>query len=240
LKAAFLSFSNLRIDGMFDFVSKGGTTNMRLRNKPWAHDKIKEYPDLLISSPENFRGKWKKEIFKNDNPIYIEIGMGKGTFINGMAQQHPDINFIGIEKYTSVIVCALELTVEYNLPNVRLLNIDAQTLPAIFESGEISQIYLNFSDPWPKNRHEKRRLTHESFLSMYESILEKGGEVHQKTDNQGLFEFSLESFSGYGLLLKNISLDLHKSDMKGNVMTEYEEKFSKKGNRIYRCEAKFR
>lgn len=213
---------------------------MRLRNKPWAHDKIKEHPDLLVSVPESHRGNWKKEIFNNENPIHIEIGMGKGTFVNGMAKQNPEINFIGIEKYTSVIVSALELTLEKNLPNVRLLNIDANTLPAIFEKGELSQIYLNFSDPWPKNRHEKRRLTHESFLAMYESVLIEGGEVHLKTDNQGLFEYSLESFSSYGMIIKNISLDLHKSDIKGNVMTEYEEKFSRKGNRIYRCEAKFR
>lgn len=213
---------------------------MRLRNKPGAHDKIKEQPNLLIISPEKFRGKWKTEVFKNDNPIHIEIGMGKGTFINGMAKQNPDINYIGIEKYTSVIVSALDLTLENNLPNVRLLNIDADTLPAIFGEGELSQIYLNFSDPWPKNRHEKRRLSHESFLAKYESVLVKGGEVHLKTDNQGLFEFSLESFSRYGMLIKNISLDLHKSDIRGNVMTEYEEKFSSKGNRIYRCEAKFR
>ncbi|HHY72633.1 MAG TPA: tRNA (guanosine(46)-N7)-methyltransferase TrmB [Bacillus bacterium] len=213
---------------------------MRLRNKPWAYDKIKEHPNALIASPEHFCGKWKTEIFRNGNPIHIEIGMGKGTFINGMARQHSEINFIGVEKYTSVIVSALELTLENNLPNVRLLNIDANTLPAIFEKGELSRIYLNFSDPWPKNRHEKRRLTHESFLAMYERVLVKGGEIHLKTDNQGLFEYSLESFSRYGMIIKNISLDLHHSDMKGNVMTEYEEKFSKKGNRIYRCEAKFR
>ncbi|HHW38390.1 MAG TPA: tRNA (guanosine(46)-N7)-methyltransferase TrmB [Bacillales bacterium] len=213
---------------------------MRLRNKPGAHDKINEYPEKVISTPADFRGNWKKEIFKNENPIHIEIGMGKGTFVNGMARLHPDVNFIGIEKYTSVIVSALDLTLEQDLPNVRLLNIDANTLPEIFGQGELTQIYLNFSDPWPKNRHEKRRLTHESFLAMYESVLVKGGEVHLKTDNQGLFEFSLESFSRYGMIVKNISLDLHKSDIEGNVMTEYEQKFSRKGNRIYRCEAQFR
>ncbi|MEC1715580.1 tRNA (guanosine(46)-N7)-methyltransferase TrmB [Schinkia azotoformans] len=213
---------------------------MRLRNKPGAHDKINGHPDRVISTPADFRGNWKKEIFKNENPIHIEIGMGKGTFVNGMAKLHPDVNFIGIEKYTSVIVSALDLTLEQALPNVRLLNIDANTLPEIFEQGELAQIYLNFSDPWPKNRHEKRRLTHESFLAMYESVLVKGGEVHLKTDNQGLFEFSLESFSRYGMIVKNISLDLHKSGIKGNVMTEYEQKFSSKGNRIYRCEAQFR
>lgn len=213
---------------------------MRLRNKPGAHDKINEHPERVISTPTDFRGNWKKEIFKNENPIHIEIGMGKGTFVNGMAKLHPDVNFIGVEKYTSVIVSALELTLEQDLPNVRLLNIDANTLPEIFEQGELAQIYLNFSDPWPKNRHEKRRLTHESFLAMYESVLVKGGEVHLKTDNQGLFEYSLESFSRYGMIVKNISLDLHKSEIKGNVMTEYEQKFSSKGNRIYRCEAQYR
>ncbi len=213
---------------------------MRLRNKPGAHDKINEHPERVISSPADFRENWKKEIFKNENPIHIEIGMGKGTFVNGMAKLHPDVNLIGIEKYTSVIVSALDLTLEQDLPNVRLLNIDASTLPEIFGQGELAQIYLNFSDPWPKNRHEKRRLTHESFLAMYESVLVKGGEVHLKTDNQGLFEYSLESFSRYGMIIKNISLNLHKSGIKGNVMTEYEQKFSRKGNRIYRCEAQFR
>ncbi|WP_102345240.1 tRNA (guanosine(46)-N7)-methyltransferase TrmB [Bacillus sp. Marseille-P3661] len=212
---------------------------MRLRNKPWALDKIKEHEGIMISTPEQYRGVWKKEVFKNDNPIHIEIGMGKGTFLNEMARQHPDINFIGIEKYSSVIVSALELSLEYDQPNLRLLNIDALTLPEIFNKGEISQIYLNFSDPWPKNRHAKRRLSHSSFLNLYKKVLVDNGEIHMKTDNQGLFEFSLESFSEYGLLLQNISLDLHKSGIVGNVMTEYEEKFSRKGNRIYRVEAKY-
>lgn len=213
---------------------------MRLRNKPGAHEKLMNHPNIMISSLENVKGNWNKDVFKNDNPIHIEIGMGKGTFINGMARQNPNINFIGVEKYTSVIVSALELTLENNLPNVRLLNIDAITLLDIFDKGELSQIYLNFSDPWPKNRHEKRRLSHESFLNLYKDVLIDGGEVHMKTDNQGLFEYSLESFSKYGMIMNNISLDLHRSDIKGNVMTEYEEKFSKEGKRIYRCEAKFR
>lgn len=213
---------------------------MRLRNKPGAQEKIKDNPDLIILSPEQYQGNWGRVIFKNEHPIHIEIGMGKGAFINGMAQQHPDINFIGIEKYSSVIVSALELSLENRHPNLRLLNIDAKILSSIFAKGEIARIYLNFSDPWPKNRHEKRRLTHESFLSLYQSILVEGGEVHMKTDNQGLFEYSLESFSNYGMMIQNISLDLHRSGITGNVMTEYEEKFSEKGNRIYRCEAKFR
>lgn len=213
---------------------------MRLRNKRGAHEKLMKHPNILISSLENVKGNWNKNIFKNDNPIHIEIGMGKGTFINGMARQNPHINYIGVEKYTSVIVSALDLSIENNLPNVRLLNIDAVIMPTIFEKGELSQIYLNFSDPWPKNRHEKRRLSHETFLNLYESVLIDGGEIHMKTDNQGLYEYSLESFSNYGMIIKNISLDLHNSNMKGNIMTEYEEKFSKEGKRIYRCEAKFR
>ncbi|WP_017756159.1 tRNA (guanosine(46)-N7)-methyltransferase TrmB [Calidifontibacillus oryziterrae] len=213
---------------------------MRLRNKPGAHETIKNYPNIVISSLDHVKGSWKNEIFNNDNPIFIEIGMGKGTFINGMARKNPNINFIGVEKYTSVIVSALELTLENSLPNVRLLNIDALELPSIFAKGEIERIYLNFSDPWPKNRHEKRRLSHETFLRIYEDIVIPGGEIHMKTDNQGLFEYSLESFSTYGMLLKNISLDLHNSNIKDNVMTEYEAKFSKQGKRIYRCEAKFR
>lgn len=225
---------------MLRVVIKGGINKMRLRNKPWAYDKIKEHPDLVIPEPQNYNGRWQQEIFKNGNPIHLEIGMGKGAFINGMAKLHPEINFIGIEKYTSVIVSALELTLENQLTNVRLLNIDAGNLSEIFAEGELSRIYLNFSDPWPKNRHEKRRLTYESFLAMYEKVLAKDGEIHFKTDNQGLFEYSLESFSKYGMLIKNISLDLHRSNIKENVMTEYEEKFSKQGNRIYRCEAQFR
>lgn len=212
---------------------------MRLRNKPWAEEKLKKYPQFVVPDPEKWRGHWQA-LFGNGNPLHIEIGTGKGRFISEMAEQHPEINFLGIEKQPSVIVSALDKLIEKNSPNVKLLNADGARLREFFAKGDVGRIYLNFSDPWPKNRHEKRRLTYRTFLQLYEDILVDGGEIHLKTDNQGLFEYSLQSFSEYGLLLKNISLDLHRSDFSGNVMTEYEEKFSAQGQRIYRCEAKYR
>ncbi|WP_243386010.1 tRNA (guanosine(46)-N7)-methyltransferase TrmB [Bacillus kexueae] len=211
---------------------------MRLRNKPWANEYIQQHPNLVIPNPEEVKGKWN-EIFQNENPIHIEVGTGKGQFIVGMAKQNPHINYIGIELYQSVIVSALSKLEEEQLPNLKLLNVNAKNLTDYFAPGEIGRVYLNFSDPWPKNRHEKRRLTYKTFLSTFETIMVDEGEIHFKTDNQGLFEYSLKSFSEYGLLLKFVSLDLHKSDFEGNIMTEYEEKFSKKGQRIYRAEAKY-
>ncbi|ANB58510.1 tRNA (guanine-N(7)-)-methyltransferase [Anoxybacillus sp. B7M1] len=212
---------------------------MRLRNKPWAKEKISAYPQYVVPNPEQYKGKWH-ELFGNHHPIHIEIGTGKGQFITGMAKENPEINYIGIELYESVIVSALDKLIENDLPNLRLLNVNAKDLASFFENGEVERIYLNFSDPWPKKRHEKRRLTHHSFLELYEQILVSEGEIHFKTDNQGLFEYSLVSFSQYGLLLTYVSLDLHHSDFSGNMMTEYEEKFAAKGNRIYRCEVKYR
>ncbi|MEC2077412.1 tRNA (guanosine(46)-N7)-methyltransferase TrmB [Metabacillus fastidiosus] len=212
---------------------------MRLRNKPWASDFISQYPQYLIQAPENQKGKWN-ELFGNDNPIHIEVGTGKGQFITGMAKQNPNINYIGIELSENVVVLALQKLVDVELPNVKLLNVNANDLTNIFEKGEVGQVYLNFSDPWPKKRHIKRRLTYKTFLALYETILADKGEIHFKTDNQGLFEYSLISFSEYGLLLKYVSLDLHNSNMEGNIMTEYEEKFSKKGQRIYRAEAQYK
>jgi tRNA (guanine-N7-)-methyltransferase len=211
---------------------------MRLRNKPWAKDKIKQYPQYIIPTPEQYKGKWN-EIFGNTNPLHIEIGTGKGRFITEMAKANPHINYIGIELYESVIVSALDRLIEAELPNVKLLNVNAKDLKEYFAKGDVERIYLNFSDPWPKKRHAKRRLTYKSFLEIYEDILVDEGEIHFKTDNQGLFEYSLISFSEYGLLLKFISLDLHNSDFEGNIMTEYEEKFSSRGQRIYRCEVKY-
>jgi tRNA (guanine-N7-)-methyltransferase len=167
------------------------------------------------------------------------VGTGKGQFLTGMSVQNPEINYIGIELFDSVIVTALQKVVDLELPNMKLLNVNAKDLTEYFDANEIDRVYLNFSDPWPKPRHSKRRLTFKSFLALYEKILVKGGEIHFKTDNQGLFEFSLISFSEYGLKLKFLSLDLHNSDFEGNIMTEYEEKFSEKGQRIYRVEAKY-
>ncbi|AMX82566.1 tRNA (guanine-N7)-methyltransferase [Geobacillus subterraneus] len=209
---------------------------MRLRNKPWAKEKIAAYPQYVIPDPETKRGRWH-ELFGNDRPIHIEIGTGKGKFITEMARLHPDVNFIGIELYPSVLVSALDKLIEGELPNVRLLNANAKDLAAFFADGEIARLYLNFSDPWPKKRHEKRRLTYREFLALYDRILSADGDIHLKTDNQSFFEYSLVSLSQYGFVLAAVQLDLHRSDVVGNVMTEYEEKFSAKGNRIYRCEA---
>jgi tRNA (guanine-N7-)-methyltransferase len=156
-----------------------------------------------------------------------------------MAKANPHINYFGIEVYKSVIVIALDRLIEEDLPNLRLMNVNAVELQNYFAKGDVDRVYLNFSDPWPKTRHEKRRLTYKTFLSIYENILVDNGEIHFKTDNQGLFEFSLRSFSEYGMLLKYVSLDLHNSAYEGNIMTEYEEKFSSKGFRIYRCEVQF-
>lgn len=212
---------------------------MRLRNKPWAEDFIAAHPHIVIPTPEDHKGKWK-EVFQNDNPLHIEVGTGKGQFVTGMAKANPHINYMGIELYDSVIVSALENALEAGtLPNLKLLKVNGAHLAEFFEKNDVSRVYLNFSDPWPKVRHEKRRLSHEDFLKLYESILIDNGEVHFKTDNRGLFEFSLMSMSAYGMLLKYVSLDLHANMPEDNIMTEYEEKFSAKGQPIYRLETQF-
>ncbi|MGG1687395.1 tRNA (guanosine(46)-N7)-methyltransferase TrmB [Pseudalkalibacillus sp. NRS-1564] len=212
---------------------------MRQRNKPWAEDMFAKNPQFVPTNPTDRKGNWK-DVFDNSNPIHLEVGTGKGQFIIGMARQNPDVNYVGLELSSSVMVSALEKLIEEDVPNVRLLNENAQDLSTIFEENEVSRVYLNFSDPWPKNRHEKRRLTNKTFLDLYRGVMKPNGEVHFKTDNQGLFEYSLHSFSLYGMILNQVSLNLHQSNMEDNVMTEYEEKFSSKGSRIYRCEAQFR
>ncbi|MFL2099204.1 tRNA (guanosine(46)-N7)-methyltransferase TrmB [Desemzia sp. FAM 23989] len=212
---------------------------MRLRNKPEAPEKIAGYPQFIPENPEELKGNWSSR-FDNNHPIHIEVGTGKGRFIYEMAKLHPEINYIGIELQVSVIVTALDKLIEAELPNLQLLHVNGGELTQYFEANEIDRVYLNFSDPWPKNKHEKRRLTYKTFLAGYEEILVPNGEIHFKTDNQGLFEYSLASFSQYGMILKQVWLDLHNSSFEGNVMTEYEEKFSNKGNRIYRVEAQFR
>ena len=211
---------------------------MRLRNIPNAHERLAENERDFIANPKDFKGKWN-EVFGNNNPIHIEIGMGKGQFLSSLALRNPDINYIGIEKFTSVLLRGSEKMATLELNNVRLLNIDALELNEVFNTDEISLIYLNFSDPWPKNAHAKRRLTSERFLPIYHNILNSNGEIHFKTDNRLLFEYSLESLNNNGLLMKNISLDLHNSNYEDNIMTEYEERFSKFGP-IYRLEAKFK
>ncbi|WP_317911787.1 tRNA (guanosine(46)-N7)-methyltransferase TrmB [Enterococcus faecium] len=211
---------------------------MRVRNRPGAAEMLAAHPNFVISDPTLWKGKWN-ELFENDHPIHIEIGMGKGQFITGMAKAHPEINYIGVEMQVSVVSIALDKLIEQPLPNLKLLHVDGSALTEYFADSEVDQIYLNFSDPWPKKRHEKRRLTYKTFLAVDEQILRPNGEIHFKTDNQGLFEYSLASFSQYGMILKQVWLDLHQSQFEGNIMTEYEEKFTSKGQRIYRVEAQF-
>ncbi|EME8114076.1 tRNA (guanosine(46)-N7)-methyltransferase TrmB [Enterococcus faecium] len=211
---------------------------MRVRNRPGAAEMLAAHPNFVISDPTLWKGKWN-ELFGNDHPIHIEIGMGKGQFITGMAKAHPEINYIGVEMQVSVVSIALDKLIEQPLPNLKLLHVDGSALTEYFADSEVDQIYLNFSDPWPKKRHEKRRLTYKTFLAVDEQILRPNGEIHFKTDNQGLFEYSLASFSQYGMIFKQVWLDLHQSQFEGNIMTEYEEKFSSKGQRIYRVEARF-
>lgn len=220
-------------------ISRKRCPLLRQRNKPWADDFLRENTHLVIPNPSEHKNKWK-ELFGNDNPIHVEVGTGKGQFIVGMAKQYPNINFIGIELSKSVIVTAAEKVQESGQSNILLIQENAENLNDIFMENEVSTIYLNFSDPWPKNRHAKRRLTFHTFLKRYEIALASNGELIFKTDNRGLFEYSLVSFSEYGMLLKEISLDLHKDHDPENVMTEYEEKFSAKGQPIYRCKAVFR
>jgi len=213
---------------------------VRLKHKPWAAEYIQQHPDVIIPNPEDYKGKWN-EAFGNDNPIHIEVGTGKGQFVLGMALQNPDTNYIGIELFDSVIVCALEKIEAENKPsNLRLLKVDGAKLEEFFTKGDVDRVYLNFSDPWPKTRHAKRRLTHEGFLKIYENILVDNGEIHFKTDNRGLFEYSLVSMNEYGMALNYVSLDLHANMPEDNIMTEYEEKFSKLGQPIYRLECQYK
>lgn len=212
---------------------------MRQRYKPWADDFLKDHQDLIITRPAEHQGKWQ-ELFTKKQPIHLEIGTGKGQFLIGMAKQHPDINFIGIEVVKSIIVTAGEKVLDAELDNLLLIHADANYLLDYFAEDEISMIYLNFSDPWPKNRHEKRRLTFSAFLKQYQTVLVPEGELVLKTDNRGLFEYSLESFSAFEMQLEEVNLDLHAILDPLNIMTEYEEKFSAKGQQIYRCRTSFK
>ncbi|MGG6831775.1 UNVERIFIED_CONTAM: tRNA (guanosine(46)-N7)-methyltransferase TrmB [Streptococcus canis] len=211
---------------------------MRVRKRKGAEEHLANNPHYVILNPEDAKGRWH-DVFGNDHPIHIEVGSGKGGFITGMALKNPDINYIGIDIQLSVLSHALDKVLASEAPNVKLLRVDGSSLTNYFEDGEVDMVYLNFSDPWPKTKHEKRRLTYKDFLDTYKRILPEHGEIHFKTDNRGLFEYSLASFSQYGMTLKQVWLDLHASGFEGNVMTEYEEKFSSKGQVIYRVEAKF-
>ena len=205
---------------------------MRLRNIPGAKDAILEC-DWVIDEPEKFKGEWAS-VFGEKRPLFLEVGMGKGRFLMDMARLYPEINFIGIEKYSSVLLRAVQKLEEEELPNVRLIRMDAEDLENVFAQGELDRIYLNFSDPWPKDRHAKRRLESRQFLARYDQILKKDGTIEFKTDNRALFDFALEEVEAAGWTLKEKTFDLHADARlnEGNVMTEYEERFSAQGNPI--------
>lgn len=211
---------------------------MRLRNIPGAKEVIIE-SEFVIQSPEGNKGKWDN-VFEKKQPLHIEVGMGKGRFLMDMAKKHPDINYVGIEMYDSVLIRALQKLEDLHeagegLSNLYFMRMDARNLPEVFEKGEVKKIYLNFSDPWPKARHAKRRLTSREFLARYEKVLADDGVVEFKTDNRPLFDFSLEEVGeveNWELLAHTFDLHHNEEMMVGNVMTEYEEKFSSMGNPI--------
>lgn len=211
---------------------------MRVRREPGALEALLKYEGVFISEPEVHKGNWQA-VFGNSNPIHSEFGGGKGRFIIEMAKRYPEINFIMVDAVTEIVLRAAQRASKHNLPNLKIILIDLQFVRNYFSDGELSRIYLNFSDPWPKNRHFKRRLTHRDFLVLYKAVLCKDGWIHFKTDNKGLFEFSLNEFADLNLKMKNISLDLHKDLKIDNIMTEYEEKFSSMGHPIYRVEVSF-
>lgn len=211
---------------------------MRRRNVKHAKERLSLHPELVVDNPFLYKGIWAK-LFGNNHPIYLEIGMGKGKFIIEHALKHPEINYIGLEKFDSVLVQAVDKAKSLKLNNLKLIHLEAEKINDVFAEKEINKIFLNFSDPWPKNRHEKRRLTYHTYLALYEKIL--NGIVEMKTDNQSLFEYSLKSFNNEHWTFLDVSLDLHHRDLPNEekiITTEYEEKFIQKGNNIYYLEVK--
>ena len=205
---------------------------MRLRNITGSTEII-DASQYVVHEPEKMKGHWK-EVFENDHPLHIEIGMGKGQFLHTLAAMHPEINYVGIERYSSVLLRAIQKMEQAELPNLKFLLLDATIIPEVFNKQEVDKIYLNFSDPWPKDRHAKRRLPSKEFLARYDQILKKEGRIEFKTDNRGLFDFAVEQLEPAGWKAEVITYDLHSDTqlMEGNVMTEYEEKFSSMGNPI--------
>jgi tRNA (guanine-N7-)-methyltransferase len=221
---------------------------MRLRGRKGIREEIESQKELVILDPALHYGKWA-QTFGNSHPIHIELGMGKGRFISEMSRKYPDINFIGIDMYDELIRKASEKarslyadsTSDQLYSNLKLVLLNIEKLTEVFAEHEVERIYLNFSDPWPKKRHAPRRLSHPDFLRKYTHILQPHGQIHMKTDSTSLFEFSLNSFSDFGLQLHHISLNLHAEAIdQTHVMTEYEMKFTSLGQPIYRCEAHLR
>jgi len=212
---------------------------MRLRHVKNARELIESNPGLILDNKENEKID-VNSLFKKRQPIHIEIGTGKGRFIYTLAKANPNINYIGIEKFDSAIVHALYKVQEEPLDNLYLIRTDATDLREIFANKSIARVYLNFSDPWPKERHAKRRLTHHNFLKIYQDLLPLDGEVHFKTDNIDLFNYSVESIKEYGMDITYLNYDLHSSEVRDNIMTEFEEKFSKQGFKINKLIAIFK
>ncbi|QCT03926.1 tRNA (guanine-N(7)-)-methyltransferase [Paenibacillus algicola] len=217
---------------------------MRLRGRKGIRESLEEQQDIVVLNPKEYKGKWSS-LFGNDRPIHVEFGMGKGQFISQMSYRNQEINFIGVDMYDELIRRASEKgrlawaeeEVE-SPPNLQLALMNIENVEDVFEEGELERIYLNFSDPWPKKKHGRRRLTHPRFLDKYVRILNERGEIHFKTDSVSLFQFSLNAFADYGLQMTNISLDLHAEGPNEEfVMTEYESKFYSQGMNIHRCEA---
>ncbi len=213
---------------------------MRVKRKKHGAERLEACGNIVIKDLRA-EGKTSQELFGNDKPLRIEIGCGKGDFIVGTAAKEPDVNFLAVEKVSDVLVMAAEKVKESGLDNVRVCCIDAKELAEIFPEGSIDRIYLNFSDPWPKSKHYKRRLTYRSFLEIYKTILKEDGAIFFKTDNRGLFDFSLEEFEAFGIRMEKLTYDLHNSEyIEGNVMTEYERRFSGMGVPINRVECYFK
>jgi tRNA (guanine-N7-)-methyltransferase len=209
---------------------------VRVRKKAWIPKRIQELSHLVVADPTVYKGQWR-QYFQNDHPLHVEVGTGKGRFITTLADQNRQVNFIGVEYVLDVIYYAALRAADLDSAHIALLCVDVSELLDVFAVGEINRLYINFCDPWPKTRHAKRRLTHHDFLARYKKILARGGEIHFKTDNEQLFAYSLNEFAAdRDFQLKNITLDLHNSEFNGNVMTEYEEKFSSEGMKIFRCE----
>ena len=207
---------------------------MRLRNITGSREVIGE-SRFVVHEPKEQKGRWQ-EVFGNQNPIRIEIGMGKGKFLHTLAKQNPDVNYIGIEKYSSVLLRAIQKMEQEEVPNLLFIRMEAEEIEEVFAPGEVDRIYLNFSDPWPKERHAKRRLPSGQFLDRYNTILKKDGRLEFKTDNRDLFDFAVAELPEAGWKTEAITYDLHNEEEMavGNVMTEYEEKFSSMGNPIYK------
>lgn len=212
---------------------------MRLRKKPRAAGEIAAHPEYITTTPAAFKGQWQEK-FAKKQPLHVEIGSGKGRFIIEMAKAHPECNFIGLEIQSSVIIMILEKQLVAQLPNLYLVQANGNALTDYFAPNEVAQLYLNFSDPWPKNRHAKRRLTYPTFLKMYRQVLQPAGNLQFKTDNRGLFEYSLLSFNQFGTKFIELSLDLHQNKQRENIETEYEQRFSRLGHPIYWIKLQFK